>query len=109
MFPFDGRKEGWPSGDAACARSTLFLNAMAEMQRGDTSMWLGANSVSEVPRGFVSNTDYALILPKFSATSRAPAERPGSGLVESRLAHTAMRHVCSAFARTGAFGLHHND
>jgi len=34
---------------------------------------------------------------KFHATSRAPAERPGSGLVESRLAHTAMRHVCSAF------------
>ena len=35
-----------------------------------------------------------------SATSRVPAERPGHGLLESRLAHTALRLVCSAFDRS---------
>ena len=35
-----------------------------------------------------------------SATSRVPAERPGHGLLESRLAHTALRPVCSAFDRS---------
>ena len=33
-------------------------------------------------------------------TSRIPAERPVHGLVESWLARTALRHVCSAFDRS---------
>src|SRR5215467_1692765 len=35
-----------------------------------------------------------------SVTSCVPAERTGRGLVESRLAHTALRFVCSAFDRS---------
>ena len=39
----------------------------------------------------------ALLRPKFHATSRAPVECHVLGLVESRLAHTALRTVRSAF------------
>src|SRR5262245_1145791 len=41
----------------------------------------------------------ALLRPKFRATSRARVECQVLGLFKSRLAHTAMRHVCSAFNR----------
>jgi len=43
------------------------------------------------------HADAALLRPKFHATSRAPVECQVLGLVESRLAHTALRTVRSAF------------
>ena len=61
----------------------------------------------QIAQGYRCGGHTALLRPKFRANSRAPAERPGSGLDKSRLAHTALRHVCSAFIKEWTFGLHH--